>query len=70
MKHEPYGEVKLRPEAVPMPDADRRRLEELLRELLRDETIRRLLCRDVELASEPKGAGQRLKVVVRLVARN
>ncbi len=70
MKREPQGEVKLPPKAVPIPDADRRRLEELLRELLRDETIRRLFCGDVELASEPKSPEQRLKVVLRLVARD
>lgn len=41
------------PEATTVPDADRKRLEALLRELLRDNKIRELLCVKEELASQP-----------------
>jgi len=40
------------PQAHLVPEADRRRLEALLRELLRDESIRELLCVNKELASQ------------------
>jgi hypothetical protein len=36
----------LAPHPVPLPDADRRRLEALLRELLRDNSLRELLCNE------------------------
>jgi hypothetical protein len=36
----------LAPEPTSLPDADRRRLEALLRELLRDNSVRELLCNE------------------------
>jgi len=39
-------EAPLAPRATSLPDADRRRLEALLRELLRDDSLRELLCRE------------------------
>ena len=36
----------LAPHPVSLPDADRRRLEALLRELLRDHSLRELLCNE------------------------
>jgi hypothetical protein len=42
------------PQATSLPDANRRKLEALLRELLRDESMRALLCSDEEHA-EPVG---------------
>ncbi len=38
------------PQATAVPDADRKRLEALLRELLRDDAVRELLCVKEELA--------------------
>lgn len=40
------------PQATALPDADRKRLEALLRELLRDNSVRELLCVKEELASQ------------------
>ena len=40
------------PHAPPIADADRKRLQALLRELLRDDKIRKLLCVEGELVSE------------------
>jgi hypothetical protein len=37
-------ETPLAPRVTSLPDADRRRLEALLRELLRDDSLRELLC--------------------------
>jgi hypothetical protein len=42
--------------ATAMPDADRKRLEALLRELLRDDKVRELLCIEEELALQPGDA--------------
>ena len=39
-------EAPLAPRATSLPDEDRRRLEALLRELLRDDSLRELLCRE------------------------
>ncbi len=36
----------LSPQPMSLPDADRRRLEALLRELLRDNSVRELLCNE------------------------
>jgi hypothetical protein len=44
------------PRAATLPDADRKRLEALLRELLRDNTLRDLLCTKEELASPQSDA--------------
>jgi len=44
------------PQAPEMPDADRKRLRALLRELLRDDAIRELLCGKEELASQESDA--------------
>jgi hypothetical protein len=44
------------PQATTVPDADRERLEALLRELLRDNAIRELLCVNEELAPQPSDA--------------
>jgi len=44
------------PQAPAVPDADRKRLEALLRELLRDDAIRELLCVKKELASQETDA--------------
>ena len=38
------------PQVVAVPDADRERLEALLRELLRHDSVRQLLCVNEELA--------------------
>jgi hypothetical protein len=38
------------PQATAVPDADRKRLEALLRDLLRDDSVRELLCVKEELA--------------------
>lgn len=38
------------PQAAAIPDADKKRLEGLLRELLRDDSVRELLCVKQELA--------------------
>lgn len=43
-------------QATMVPDADRKRLEALLRELLRDDAVRELLCVNKELASQPGDA--------------
>jgi len=51
---EPREELPVAPDATPLPDANRRRLQALLHELLRDESVRRLLCNEAELASQPK----------------
>ena len=40
------GAAPLAPQAGALPDADRRRLEALLRELLRDNSVRELLCKE------------------------
>ena len=42
------------PHAPSIPDTDRKRLEALLRELLRDEKVRELLCVEGELASQSR----------------
>ena len=52
MTHEPDEDVPLAPEATPVPDANRTRLEALLRELLRDQSLRELLSTDKELTSQ------------------
>jgi hypothetical protein len=44
------------PQATALPDSDRKRLEALLRELLRDDAIRNLLCAKDELASQETDA--------------
>jgi len=44
------------PPATALPDADRKRLEALLRELLRDDGIRKLLSGKEELASQESDA--------------
>ena len=44
------------PQAPAVPDADKKRLEALLRELLRDDAIRELLCVKEELASQDTDA--------------
>ena len=44
------------PQAASMPDAYRRRLEALLRELLRDDKVRELLCAERELVAETSEA--------------
>jgi hypothetical protein len=41
-----HEDAPLAPKATPLPDADRRRLEALLRELLRDSSIRELLSNE------------------------
>jgi hypothetical protein len=38
-------DASLAPAAAPLPAANKRRLEALLRELLRDDSVRELLCR-------------------------
>jgi len=38
--------VPLAPKVASLPDADRRRLEALLRDLLRDDSLRGLLCKE------------------------
>jgi len=42
------------PQPPALPEANRRRLETLLRELLRDDAVRRLLCKEEELATHPR----------------
>jgi hypothetical protein len=37
-----------------VPDANRKRLEALLRELLRDKSLREVLCKEEELTSQPQ----------------
>jgi len=44
----------LSPQPPALPEASRRRLEALLRELLRDDAVRRLLCKEEELAAQPR----------------
>jgi hypothetical protein len=39
-------QTPLAPKVASLPDADRRRLEALLRELLRDNSLRELLCKE------------------------
>jgi hypothetical protein len=65
----PRGKLPLAPDLTPTPEANRRRLEELLRELLRDETIRQLFCNQEGLRLEPQidRKPRRLKVSLRLV---
>ena len=46
-------DASLAPATTPVPEADRRRLEALLRELLRDDGVRELLCPKEELATGP-----------------
>lgn len=41
-----HAEAPLAPKATSLPDADRKRLEALLRELLRDHSLRELLCNE------------------------
>ncbi len=62
-------EVPLVREGAAIPDAYRRRLEALLHELMRDESIRRLLCNKEEFTTEPQAERntRRLKVSLRLV---
>jgi hypothetical protein len=47
-------ELPLAPEAMSVPDANRKRLEALLRELLRDKSLREVLCKEEELTSQPQ----------------
>ena len=42
------------PQATSLPDADKRRLEALLRELLRDNSVRELLSNEEEVSSQPQ----------------
>lgn len=57
------------PLAMTIPEAHRGRLEELLRELLRDERVRRLFCNEEVRGSEPQIERKpfRLKISLRLV---
>lgn len=48
MSDEPRDQASLAPEATPLPEANRARLEALLRELLRDRSLCELLCREEE----------------------
>ena len=47
--------ASLAPAATPLPAANKQRLEALLRELLRDDAVRKLLCPQKELAMRPHG---------------
>jgi len=47
-------EASLAPQATTLPDADKRRLEALLRELLRDNSVRELLSNEEEVSSQPQ----------------
>jgi hypothetical protein len=51
-RDDPRGTDALAPQATTVPDADRMRLEALLRELLRDNSVREVLCVKEELASQ------------------
>src|SRR5262249_4097457 len=44
----------LSPQPPALPEANRRRLEALLRELLRDDAVRKLLCNAEKLAAQPR----------------
>ena len=69
MADDPRAEIPLAPEAIPIPDANRGRLEALLRELLRDESIRQLFCNQEGIASyqQIESKPRRLRVSLRLV---
>ena len=55
MTRESGEDMPLAPEATPVPDANRTRLEALLRELLRDQSLRELLSTDKEFTSQSHG---------------
>jgi hypothetical protein len=63
--------LPLAPRQLSIPEANRRRLEELLHELLRDETIRELFRNPQQFRPEPQRdrPPRRLKVSLRLVTR-
>lgn len=69
MVDDPRARLPLAPEAMPIREENRRRLEQLLRELLRDETIRRLFCHQQERTSQPliESTPRRLRISLRLV---
>ena len=69
MADDPRAEIPLAPDASPIPDADRRRLEALLRELLRDDSFRQLFSGQKESTSAPQidGKPERSPVSLRLV---
>jgi len=46
-------DASLAPTATPLPAANKQRLEALLRELLRDAAVRKLLCPQAERAVRP-----------------
>jgi len=47
-------EASLAPQAISLSDADKQRLEALLRQLLRDSAIRKLLSDEKELSLQPQ----------------
>ena len=55
MSNEYCEDVPLAPEATPLPDGDRTRLEALLRDLLRDQSLRALLCREQAEGAQAAG---------------
>jgi hypothetical protein len=47
-------ETSLAPQVTPLPDEDKRRLEALLHELLRDNSVRELLSNEDDISSQPR----------------
>jgi hypothetical protein len=47
-----YEEASLAPQVTSLPDEDKRRLEALLRELLRDNSVRELLSKKEDVSSQ------------------
>lgn len=46
-----YEQASLAPQVTSLPDEDKRQLEALLRELLRDNSVRELLCKEEDVSS-------------------
>ena len=69
MVDDPRANLPLGPGPLSIPEANRRRLEELLQELLRDKTIRELFCNSQQFKPEPHTdrSPRRLKISLRLV---
>ncbi len=51
-QHEPDEHSRAASQAMSLPEADRKKLKSLLHELLRDNSLRELLCQDEELTPQ------------------